>query len=79
VIAKKCKVYVNSQGWTRVDLCDKTGYELNNVPCVAHDGEYRSPGVYSDIPIRLGLTRLWKKDGLDELTHWIQISGVFPL
>ena len=78
VIAKRCKVYQNDKGRTRVDFSDQSGYELKNVPCVAHDAEYKINGIYNDIPIRLGLTRLWKKDGMTEPAYWIQISGIFP-
>lgn len=77
IIAKSCRVFKDVNGRVRVDLIDQTGYELKNVPCVAHDIEYKDVGEYDNIPIRLGLTRLWKKDGMDEDYHWIQISEVF--
>lgn len=78
IIAKSCKVYKNELGRVRVNIIDQTGYQLKNLPCVAHDMEYKKEGEYEDIPIRLGLTRLWKKVGMEEEFYWIQISEVFP-
>jgi len=78
IVAKSCKVYKNNLGRVRVDIIDQTGYQLNNLPCVAHDMEYKKVGKYNNIPVRLGLTRLWKKDKMDEEYYWIQISEVFP-
>jgi len=78
IISKRCKVYKNDRGRVRVDFIDQTGYQLNNVPCVAHDSEYKTEGIYENAPIRLGLTRLWKKEGMEEEFYWIQVSGIFP-
>ena len=79
IIAKNCKVYKNDRGRVRVDIIDQTGYQLNNLPCVAHDMEYKKVGKYNNIPIRLGLTRLWKKDDMEEKFYWVQISEVLCL
>lgn len=78
IISKRCKVYKNEVGRIRVDFNDQTGYQLNNVPCVAHDFEYKTEGIYHNVPVRLGLTRLWKKEGMKEEFYWIQVSGIFP-
>ena len=77
IIARRCKVYKNNRGRVRVNITDQTGHKLINLPCVAHDMEYKQEGEYHEIPIRLGLTRLWKKDGMEEAFYWIQISEVF--
>lgn len=77
IIAKKCKLYLDNKGKTRVDVQDQTGYEMRNLPCVARDAEYRPLGLFHDIPVRLSLTRAWKKEDMDEAFYWIQCSGVF--
>lgn len=78
IVSPDCRVYLDQNENTRVDLRDQTGYQLLNVKCVAFDKEYRKVGNYNNIPIRISLTREWTKPGNDESYYWIQASGIFP-
>lgn len=78
IIASSCEVFKDQHSNTRVNLVDKTGYEVKNIKCVAYNNEYSKIGKYKNIPVRISLTRQWKKSGDDEAFYWIQVSGVFP-
>tara|TARA_B100001250_G_C19524680_1_gene667526 strand:- start:116 stop:790 length:675 start_codon:yes stop_codon:yes gene_type:complete len=81
IICRDVRVYEDGKGKTRVDYTDKTGYELKNIPCVAHDKQYKKKGRYKNIALRLGLSRLYdpwsEKTGDNEAFYWPQVSAVF--
>ena len=78
IVSPDCRVYLDSNGNTRVDFKDQTGYKLQNVKCVAFNKEYSKVGNYNNIPIRISLSRAWQKPGHSEAYYWIQVSGIFP-
>jgi|TARA_B100001971_G_scaffold52719_1_gene47840 hypothetical protein len=78
IVSPDCKVYLDQNGNTRVDVKDQTGYQLQNVKCVAFDKEYSNVGQYKNIPVRISLSREWTKPGHSESYYWIQVSGIFP-
>tara|TARA_B100002052_G_scaffold15798_1_gene12630 strand:+ start:16769 stop:17422 length:654 start_codon:yes stop_codon:yes gene_type:complete len=79
IISPKCTVTKDSNNNTRVSLIDQTGFQLSNVKCVSYDNKYCIPGNYQNIPIRISLSRRWKRPSDDEFYYWVQISGIFPL
>lgn len=78
IIARECKVYLNSKGQTRVDIKDKNGKEYRNIPCVAKDDWIKPIGCFENPIVRLSLSRLWQKPHGVEPFFWMQVSGVVP-
>jgi hypothetical protein len=78
IVSPYCKVSLDEYGNARVNFKDQTGYQLSNVKCVAYHDVYRKVGEYNNIPVRISLSRAWKKPGHNEYYYYIQVSGVFP-
>ena len=78
IIARECHSYYNSNGDLRVDITDSKGYCLENIKCVALYNNYFKEGLFQNIPIRISLTREWKKPGDQQAFYWIQVSDIFP-
>ncbi|GJQ31180.1 MAG: hypothetical protein HBSAPP04_00190 [Ignavibacteriaceae bacterium] len=77
IIARKCKCYLDPAGKTRIDLQDKTGFEVRNIPCVARDLQFRPTGTFTDVPVRMSLSRAWRRKENEDEYYWLQCSGVF--
>ena len=76
IISPKCEVFLDNRGSYRVNFQDQTGHRLEYVKCVAYDSEYAKEGQYKNIPVRISLTRLWKKTNDSESYYWVQVSNI---
>ncbi len=76
IVCRNCSVYQDQYGKLRCDLIDVKGREYRHIPVVARDEWVCPQGTFSHIPIRLSLSRLWQKKGMEESFYWLQVSGV---
>ncbi len=76
IICRNCTVYLDHMGKARCDFIDQSGCEYRHLPIVGRDEWIKKPGIYKGIPIRLSLTRLYKKDDHSEPVYWMLVSGV---
>ena len=57
------------------DIIEYLGYDID----FRSDGFYQDPnnlGKFNNIPVRISLTRLWKKPDEEESYYWVQVSNV---
>jgi len=76
IISRKCRVYLDHVGKFRCDLIDASGCEFRHIPIVGIDEWVRQLGEFSNVPIRLSLSRLFQKDRICEPYYWVQVSGI---
>lgn len=79
IICRKCSVYNDYMGKTRCDLVDRSGSMYRKIPVVARDEFYKKLGEYADIPLRMGLSRPFRKTNQEEEYCWVHVSAVFSL
>ena len=66
IIARRCEVYKDDRGRVRVNITDQTGHELKNLPCVAHDMEYKKEGEYN---LAIEQIKKWRKGLGDSIDY----------
>ena len=76
IVCRKCSVYHNHLGRTRCGVTDKSGAEYRNIPVVSRDEWARPLGEFVNVPLRMGLSRLWKKEGMEESFYWVHVSAI---
>jgi hypothetical protein len=77
IICRKCIVYSDYMGKIRCDITDRSGSVYRKVPVVARDEQYKKIGEYTNIPIRMGLSRPFKKSIHEEEYCWVHVSAIF--
>lgn len=78
IICRKSTVYSDYMGKTRCDITDRSGSIYRKIPVVARDEQYKKIGEYTNIPIRMGLSRPYRKSIHDEEYCWVHVSAIFP-
>lgn len=76
IVCRRCTTYKSHLGRIRCDIVDKSGGEYRNIPVVARDEWAKPIGEFRDVPIRMGLSRLWKKDDMEEPYYWVHVSAL---
>lgn len=76
IVCRKCFVYQNHLGRIRCDFTEQSGAEYRNIPVVARDEWAKPLGSFADVPLRMGLSRLWKKEGTEVPYYWVHISAI---
>ena len=79
IICRKCNVVIDYSRKARCDFIDQFGNEFRHLPITGRDEWIKKPGNYTNVPVRLSLTRLFQKDKNSEPFYWLQVSGVIAI
>ena len=79
IICRKCTIVIDHLGKARCDFIDQCGNEFRHLPITGRDEWIKKQGNYTNVPVRLSLTRLFQKDKNSEPVYWMQVSGVIAI